>query len=82
MNPNDWKDEQPQQGKLIEQTENRADKDTRLDRGASDQFADDRAEFGQKSESDQSALIPETVGDGNQADLFGEKAQKTPGWQE
>jgi hypothetical protein len=75
-------DDRPKQDSLIKRPE-RAEPETRLDRAASDQFADDRLEAEREPEAgEQSNLAFEPAGDGNQMDLSGDRAGESPEWRD
>lgn len=71
-------DDRARQDSLIKQPA-RADPDTRLDRGASEEFTDDRADLEESDTGDQASLTIDTVGDGQQ-DLSGNTAGEPPEW--
>jgi len=77
----DWKDDRAKQDSLIKRPE-RAEPETRLDRAASDEFADDRDDLDEPDAGEQSNLTTEAVGDGNQMNLSGETAGDDPDWRE
>lgn len=78
----DWKDTRPKQDSLIKRP-GRADPETRIDRGSSDEFADDRdSETQERDPGEQSRLAYEPVDDGDQLDLSGERAAERPEWSE
>lgn len=75
-------DDRLRQDSLIKQPE-RAEPESRIDRGSSDDFADDRHDLDDEPDGgDQSSLFGETVDDGNQRDLTGDVAGETPEWSE
>lgn len=80
MTLEDWKDDRPEQSSLSIGGKERAEKETKLDRGASDDFADDRADVKRPDHGNQSALLTKTVE--GQSDLFGETAEIEPEWSE
>jgi hypothetical protein len=74
-------DDRAKQENLIKRPE-RADPETRIDRGSSEEFADDRHDLEESDHGDQSSLFGETVDDGNQRDLTGDVAGESPQWSE
>jgi hypothetical protein len=78
----DFTDDRATQESLIKRPA-RAEPETRLDRGSSDAFADDRREAEREPEAgEQSGLTFEPAGDGDQMDLSGDRAGETPEWRE
>jgi hypothetical protein len=76
----EFRDTRDQQATLGTETA-RADRDSEIDQGASDEFADDRAMREADMADDpgnQSALVETEVDDGGQADLTGDTATKDP----
>jgi hypothetical protein len=79
-NPENWTDNRAIQDTLIKQPE-RADPESQIDRGASDDFADDRRDLA-KSDAGEQANLTREVSDENQRDLTGEIAGEDPQWSE
>jgi len=77
----DWKDDRAKQDSLIKRPE-RAEPETRIDRAASDEFADDRDDEPETDPGEQASLTADVVDDGNQMDLAGERAGEDPEWRD
>jgi len=77
----DWKDDRAKQDSLIKRPE-RPEPETRIDRAASDEFADDRDDEPEHDPGEQASLTADVVDDGNQMDLSGDRAGEDPEWRE
>lgn len=75
----EWSDDRPEQDMLVDDSKRAAsDTESRIDGGASDAFADDRAIYDPTQDtSTQTSLTTESVDDG-QMDLTGEQATEEP----
>lgn len=78
----DWTDSRARQDTLPNERP-RSDRETRIDSGGSESFADDRNGSDGTDAGEQAALGAEHVDDGNQRDLTGSRAsEEAPEWAE
>lgn len=83
MAQNKFVDDRAKQKSLIQDPDvvNRTEKESRIDRGSSNEFCDDRGAVEKSDPVNQSGLTADKIGDGKQRNLTGDIAAENPSWE-